>query len=73
MGDGLNRARAAARATRKPKAKPERFGTHYDTIPHGNCQDPARCDCSCDGCLTDFRSYLARGGKETHQPKPRTT
>ena len=30
-----------------------RFGTHYDTIPHGNCGDPTRCDCTCLGCWRD--------------------
>lgn len=29
------------------------FAVHYDTIPHGNCSDPARCDCKCEGCLKD--------------------
>lgn len=32
-------------------AKPQvRFATHYDTIPHVDCQDPERCDCECPGC-----------------------
>lgn len=29
---------------------PKRWGTHYDTIPHGNCYDPVHCDCECKGC-----------------------
>ena len=30
--------------------QPRRWGTHYDTIPHGNCYDPKHCDCECPGC-----------------------
>ena len=28
----------------------ERWTTHYDTIPHANCQDPEHCDCTCSEC-----------------------
>ena len=36
----------------------QRWGTHYDTIPHGpgSCDDPGHCDCDCVGCVQ------ARGG-----------
>ena len=33
----------------------ERFTTHYDTLPHGNCNDPERCDCQCVGCMNAWR------------------
>jgi len=28
-----------------------RGASHYDSLPHGNCFDAARCDCECRGCL----------------------
>ena len=34
----------------KKRPSKNRFGTHYETIPHDNCQDPAHCDCDCPGC-----------------------
>lgn len=34
----------------EPCAPHARWGTHYDTIPHGNCYDPVHCDCECKGC-----------------------
>ncbi len=38
---------------------PDRFGTHYDSLPHGNCGDEDRCDCECTGCMEAWR----RAGK----------
>lgn len=31
-----------------------RHPTHYDTLPHGNCSDPLRCDCECPACLRAY-------------------
>jgi hypothetical protein len=40
----------------------KRWGTHYDSLPHGNCSDPAHCDCDCAGCVKD------RGGESVDDP-----
>ncbi len=39
-----------------PAQPEERIGTHIDedTLPHGNCVDPARCDCECDACMSEW-------------------
>lgn len=28
-----------------------KWNTHYEALPHDNCQDPKHCDCDCDACL----------------------
>lgn len=30
-----------------------RHATHYETIPHSDCQDPKHCDCECPVCARD--------------------
>ena len=42
-----------------PVTKPKRgrLATHYDTIPHGNCTDPVRCDCECEGCMKEWHDW----------------
>ncbi len=46
-----------------------RFGTHYDTIPHGNCIDPSRCDCECNGCLRDKKPCVSCIERQHVTPK----
>ena len=36
-----------------------RFGVHYDSVPHGGCPDPARCDCECRACLSSLMAHPA--------------
>lgn len=36
------------------RKRPVRNGTHYDAIPHGNCNDSLWCDCACEGCLREW-------------------
>lgn len=35
-----------------------RHPTHYETVPHDNCEDPAHCDCECERCM---RVYVVAG------------
>ena len=61
----LNIARLCNRidALATPAASPQRWGTHYETIPHDNCQMPDHCDCECPGCpgIRDEKARAATG------------
>lgn len=35
-----------------------RHATHYESLPHDNCLDPARCDCECPACLYTWNGWL---------------
>ena len=49
--------------------KPEkhRFAVHYDTIPHGGCPDPGRCDCECRDCLLAFAAQPGTSQRMKHR------
>jgi len=36
------------------KSKKNKYGTHYEAIPHTSCHDPKNCDCECKACMEAY-------------------
>lgn len=41
-----------------------RYATHYESIPHTCCNDPAMCDCECPACLEAWEIWKKEANDE---------